>query len=326
MGWKFCSGCKRQYNDSNGGCTNGSCSQKDGAAIQRSATMPRPPTSQAELNQEAAAVGRLVSKAPIEPMTVGPSTPGRRPSSPALLAMPLSSAIALPLAVAASTPAVLAADPAPGTFVVFRGDSRTPSAIRAAGGFKPWGRPNSLEQIRGLISRLTTNSANDDFAFSIEKSGGRQHPLEQALKTPIIHVVSKKPVAKTLLNLSKFIIGLGSGQNFDAFHVSTAPSVDCGGYGNQGYIYRIEFPQTFHFFNQAGEAVEMTAARKGVDLVMADHADLAQATVIGLVIGGSPGGKGETAFPDIVEVSLLTPIPLARVKAYQPQGGGWFSL
>jgi hypothetical protein len=326
MGWKFCSGCKRQYNDSNGGCTNGSCSQRDGASIQRSASMPRPPASEAELNQEAAAVSRFVSRAPIDPSLAGASTPLRRPSSPALLAMPLAPALALPLPVAAAASAVLAADPAAGTFVVYRGDTRTPSAIRAAGGFKPWGRPNSLEQVRGLISRLTANSGDDDFAFSIEKSGGKQHPLEAALKTPTISMVTRRPVAKTLLNLSKFIIGLGSGQNFDAFHVSTAPSVDCGGYGNQGYIYRIEFPQTFHFFNQAGAAVDMTAARKGVDLVMADHADLTQATVIGLVIGGSPGGKGEMAFPDIVEVSLLTPIPLARVAAYQPQGGSWFAL
>jgi hypothetical protein len=183
----------------------------------------------------------------------------------------------------------------------YRGDSRTPSVIKASNGFRAW-VPLDVPQARLLIKKSTNAKVADD-AFPPALTG--------ALKgAPISKLIDLQIFIKYTKNKST------------TPQISTAPDEDCGGQANgkdssgRPYvIYEIVLPPLNVMLQSGGvRALDKSdIPYQGMfPKVLIDGLSLDASKIIGVLM------KDEIAF--------LTEIGTALVPRYKEQGKAWAAM
>ena len=153
--------------------------------------------------------------------------------------------------------------------ILYRGTTRGPRAIREAGGFYPK-RTLPIHEVRKLLLKYCGADKNRKY-----------NPLD------LQEYIRNSPQPE---------------------FVSTAPSIDCGGYSNKGFIFKIEANLTpYDWSNHVlGPKANVITKPRYPQLLM-DVGKLKDAKLIALQHNNFTK-----------EVTFLTPIPMKNIVAYTP--------
>lgn len=176
-------------------------------------------------------------------------------------------------------------------YTLYRGDERSPEAIRDAGGFGAW-VSLTLTQARALVGRFN-NASTDD--VDLPRQAHR-----------LIAQVNTGKKAK-LLDLTRYVKVI---RDRTSVQVSTDLTPECGGYAS-GNIFKMRFDTLYSHDSQTGlvihnpDSLEVTS-HFGAK-VITDTGDLATARLIAITSKGN-------------EVYFLTPIPVANISHCKLKG------
>ena len=293
MAWINCASCKRYYNNASGGCTNAACDMADRSTISRALSRPASPratlpaSSAPDLTTEDRETVEVVA-----PTLVRPGTPPPRLSGPAPVALTVSSAAAEVAAINAARQLTVGAD---STCMVYRGDSRTASEIRGAGGFHAW-TPLTADQARLLILKTRVQTTVIDF---FPPSARRFNTMFQGS-----------------VDLGALMAQIKLEKARDTFHISTEPTEACGGYAS-GHIYGIRLNDLYLLDRNGANQRALTAGlHSGIFPSVVFNGDtFATATVIGVARQGGGG----------MEVAFLTSLPMAMITCCKAPGATAFT-
>jgi hypothetical protein len=179
---------------------------------------------------------------------------------------------------------------------LYRGDSRSPNVIRAAGGFKAW-VPLTVQQSQNFVLKFCGSNAQ------------LQLPPSAAL------TLSKLSIPGFPLNpgdLSRLII---SQKSRDTVHISTALDEGCGGYASLGYVYKMKI-ENLRFTKITNLVLvkpqDLLNKKFGTGFwpeLALDTFKLESSSAIAIKQRG-----------DAKELSFLTSIALANIVAYKQSG------
>ncbi len=182
-----------------------------------------------------------------------------------------------------------------GHVMLYRGDTRSPAAIKAAGGFAAW-VPLNVATARDVIRR----ALGWKFPLSFPKAGAR---LEKEIND-----------LGQMFNLLLLARQIKATKTRDTFHVSTDFTEECGGYSN-GYIYAMRFAKmNMSFDSYFVEPLKKDKLSAVKPRFVMDTPSLATASTIGVAI-------------DKAEIAFLTTIPVAQIIKYkEPKGVDWYDM
>lgn len=182
----------------------------------------------------------------------------------------------------------------------YRGDSRSPSEIKKAGGFSNWKAPLSVQQARNLIKR----SSDSAVAMGLPQESDWNKLLTGGGK----------------YNLTSYAnnIKYATAKSHTSSYVSTDPSEDCGGYDDEGYVYEMAFDPLYLGTTATGDFAAPSGANPFKVTVkpklVLDSQNLDTTNVVALCCIG--------------EVAFFTPIPYANLTRYRASRGskGWVNM
>lgn len=175
---------------------------------------------------------------------------------------------------------------------IYRGDSRTPQQIRAAGGFNPRVVTTAATG-RGIITRCI-----------VPRTPAPQlpPPADQSSLQTLLNTATVK--------LIDVLRDIKVEKNERTVHVSTDTSPQCGGYSSS-YVYRMSFTLNVQTagtgaVTPVGNNATLLQSRVGAN-VFFDGATLATSNLFGICGGMADPG---------VELAFLTSIPAAYITHY----------
>ncbi|MGO4259387.1 hypothetical protein [Lysobacter sp. TAB13] len=189
---------------------------------------------------------------------------------------------------------------------LYRGDSRPPADIQAAGGFTAW-VPLTQPLAVALVNRCMGQPP--PYAPVALPPPADTTPLQAALN-------SNNPI-----NLLTLMAEIKKGKSHDTVHISTDVSPAAGGYGTS-YVYRMTMTLNYQRNGRGavipvGNNSAVLASAVSTNLVF-DGATMPASQLIALTGVGAVG---------LTEVAFLTSIPYAYITDYQAPGGNvWLPM